>query len=169
MEGASAAFLKIPQLLFKDSQLATVKDASWELDDSGLQFHAKSTDVNFSVLPIISFAGEIDTSRITQPLKHYGVTAQVVDAYTETVNPVTGYGLRHRQNCINALNSAYAKLLTKCQRRKPVVVLVILANKDRKLYPEIKFWGDCQKGLTTICLTRQKFDKDWDKNAPNVW
>ena len=52
---------------------------------------------------------------------------------------------------------------------KPIsIIVVVLPEKDRRFYPEVKRWGDCIAGIPTFCITSKKIKIGADCMA-NVW
>jgi hypothetical protein len=42
---------------------------------------------------------------------------------------------------------------------RPSLVIVQLPKKDKDLYSHVKWWGDCDEGVATVCITYQKLAK----------
>lgn len=49
----------------------------------------------------------------------------------------------------------------------PSVIIVQLPYKDLTIYADLKWWGDCDKGVATSCITAAKFRKQ--VRSPTFW
>lgn len=82
-----------------------------------------------------------------------------LDAFATTVGT--------RANFVANLNTAYNTLLSDSRRNNtgdPPLVVVILSSKEPKTYAYLKWWGDCSKGIPTVCVTRATIDGQFRSN-----
>ncbi|KAI9646022.1 hypothetical protein NHQ30_005460 [Ciborinia camelliae] len=66
-----------------------------------------------------------------------------------------------------ASNTSLSAALTGLRRRNkgsnPTLLLVVVPNKDKRTYANIKWWGDCIVGIPTICISKDVLNKDEKK------
>ncbi|KAM0125610.1 hypothetical protein ACHAO1_010533 [Botrytis cinerea] len=67
----------------------------------------------------------------------------------------------YRQTCARTFENALRPVF-KGARTVPLV-MVVLPVRSRKLYPEIKRWGDCVIGIPTVCVLEKTLSKGGDR------
>jgi hypothetical protein len=58
--------------------------------------------------------------------------------------------LRSRSEVGDVLDAAFEEM----KDPKPKLVLIILPSKDTKFYAAVNWWGDCSRGVATVCVTK---------------
>lgn len=108
---------------------------------------------------------------ILQPqLRRYGFSTHVNSV--ASTSPRLG-----RQNIVNALNQAYAELRSSEKSenpdwKPPLILITFPQNANREdYYPDVKWWGDCIRGVPTMCLTYKslaRFPASCDKEEKEL-
>ncbi|ESZ91812.1 hypothetical protein SBOR_7807 [Sclerotinia borealis F-4128] len=62
----------------------------------------------------------------------------------------------YRQACTDSFNEALPGM---GGRQNVSLILVVLPERSRKLYPEVKRWGDCDVGIPKICVVEETLGK----------
>lgn len=83
-------------------------------------------------------------------LQSYGLGAQNIHALDCRTQ---GSGGNQRQNIANKLDDVWKKM------GEPKLLLIMTCDKDARVYGDIKWWGDCLRGIPTICVTYEVMDK----------
>ncbi len=52
------------------------------------------------------------------------------------------------------LDTAYDAMVRDLQPQERALIIAILPSKDATTYAHLKWWGDCRRGVPTICVTR---------------
>jgi hypothetical protein len=167
--------LQPPRLLFGSAPL-NVKNGGWNLQDV-TRFHSYGQPVR--ELYAIVLTKEVDGTgpkALFKEFQKYGMANS--DLKFEKVSctrvpTVDSSSSEYRRHCTDLLNDAYQYLIdNKSDEAVIPAILVILPSKDASLYAEVKWWGDCVKGVPTICITKQKIQKastDRGGLLANVW
>ncbi|CAG8960888.1 hypothetical protein HYFRA_00002425 [Hymenoscyphus fraxineus] len=152
--------LQPPLMIAKENDLAVVK-GGWRFNQSGSKgFHSSTR--NFNELPIIWFdrsngdklPGHV-TRRLRQVLNDYNVShpeSSVIKSIHEIKStPKRGDDpIKYRKDCQDILDECL-DTLEKQSEQGVNFLYIILKDKDANFYAEIKRWGDCVKGIPTIC------------------
>ncbi|TGO53459.1 hypothetical protein BOTNAR_0295g00060 [Botryotinia narcissicola] len=67
----------------------------------------------------------------------------------------------YRQTCSETFEKALGSVFK--STRKVPLIMVVLPERNRKLYPEIKRWGDCVKGIPTVCVVERNLSGGGDR------
>lgn len=169
-----------PSISYQTTRGNEVKPAlaSWNL--AGQSFLRGANSSTFKELPILWFVeeycphGSNSSQRIDPPtaesltlllrteLDRYKVTS----SKGKIVKPISAFGKipkynhedppeTYRNKCNEILESAILGL----SDQRPPIILIVLPNRDLRFYPEVKRWGDCQRGIPTVCITIEKLLK----------
>ena len=94
-------------------------------------------------------------------LSKYGLATNSIKAVD---CPYGNQGRRsQRANIVAALDNAFGRFKT-----PPTLLLVMVTSKDTSIYSDVKWWGDCKKGVPTICVTYDVLSQvvvTWDRRA----
>lgn len=93
-------------------------------------------------------------------LRSYGVnksntiTYEVMPCLVSAEQPDQSY----RNMCQRALDEMYNNFSDDLRQRKPSVIMIVFPGdqKNTRLHPETKRWGDCVKGIPTVCILEDK-------------
>ncbi|TGO08888.1 hypothetical protein BTUL_0187g00070 [Botrytis tulipae] len=67
----------------------------------------------------------------------------------------------YRQTCSETFEKALGSVFK--GTRKVPLIMIVLPERNRKLYPEIKRWGDCDKGIPTVCVVERNLSGGGDR------
>ncbi|TGO33935.1 hypothetical protein BHYA_0220g00100 [Botrytis hyacinthi] len=67
----------------------------------------------------------------------------------------------YRQTCSEAFEKALGSVFK--DTRKVPLIMVVLPERNSKLYPEIERWGDCDKGIPTVCVVEKNLSGGADR------
>lgn len=94
----------------------------------------------------------------TQVLRDCGITPGVRHAYHQC--PLLQPGPTTEAQNENTIRNGLNYFSTKSGDQRPKILLVIIPNTDKFVYSKIKYFGDTQAGIHTVCVVAGKFAKD---------
>ncbi|KAK4495381.1 hypothetical protein PRZ48_013712 [Zasmidium cellare] len=138
----AARKLQAPQLQYSRSNTITSDQGKWNL--KGVKFQTGGRLGKLFVIQITDRKTDTPaTDGLVRALSQYGVVC-------------TGSLCEDAANCGQAeLDRAYAALQRK-SGGSASVILVILPSDNIDNYSIVKWWGDCKRGVNTVCVTRGK-------------
>lgn len=92
-------------------------------------------------------------STVNASLTRHGFKIQRIEAYEAEIPNNFDQSIQSRVEFGRNLTKAWESL------GKPVFVMVQLPEKDIPIYASLKWWGDCEKGVRTVCVTSKKLEK----------
>ena len=184
----AAHFLSMPSLIFGNQVPVKITSASWNLYDKTFQQCAMNSK---RILPVIYFDGgdEVDvnyvlglTSKLRnhihacgmrpRPPPNFGRKSDIGVRLGKAKEPAWNEDIiTYRGECRQMLEDSWSGMgLTKNEEAQLVpVILVVLKDKNTRLYPEVKRWGDCWVGLPTICITLSNLQSSSAGLCANIW
>ena len=159
-----------PSLKFKDSKGSVrasevVKTGSWNLIDRSFVAGAKCYRCLHTIYLSEELVNVPDPTELRGSLRSYGISVDGANVALVTANVRMPGGQKtgqYRPNCQAQLDQGYHTLVSKSQQAGlslPTLVMVIIPTRSIPLYGEIKTWGDCVKGIPTVCITKKKLEK----------
>lgn len=94
----------------------------------------------------------------TTVLKECGITTGV--RHTSHQCPLLHPGPSAEAQNENIIRNGLSHFSTKLGDQRPKILLVILPNTDKFVYSKIKYFGDTQAGIHTVCVVASKFAKE---------
>ncbi|KAI1940571.1 hypothetical protein LOZ66_002167 [Ophidiomyces ophidiicola] len=144
-----------PNIQYK-SRNVTPKSASWNL--TGVQFPRGATLSQWTYLHL---PGEGQNMNIREKVKEFQQTAskqgmRVAEPLSSVNVNVIFKNNDSPEETASNVDAAFKQLLAKHRNLK--VLLVVLPKDDAALYNRVKYQGDIQHGIHTICVIATKFN-----------
>lgn len=94
----------------------------------------------------------------TQVLRDCGITPGVRHASLQC--PLVPLSPSAEAQNEQIIKNALGHFANKVGDQKPKILLVVIPNTDKFVYSKIKYFGDTQVGIHTVCVVAGKFAKD---------
>lgn len=94
----------------------------------------------------------------TQVLKECGITPGVRHTSHQCILLQPGPTTEAQNE--NTIKNGLSYFSTKLGDQRPKILLVVIPNTDKFVYSKIKYFGDTQAGIHTVCVVAAKFAKD---------
>lgn len=179
-----SALLEFPQIIYrnlKNTEYVSlpVSNAYWDISSvrfsrGASQNEKKEGEVD--TLDIINFAvedvEETEFEVLKGRLKAHGIFSEEIPIRVGKIDTRTLSQAQFRLDCTDAMNTAFEGICNSRHHQSKIVkvILVIIPEKGPTWYSEVKRWGDCVKGIPTICVTNKKYGLlSYQRFCDNLW
>ncbi|TGO21637.1 hypothetical protein BPAE_0208g00070 [Botrytis paeoniae] len=164
-----AGTLEAPTLLLSETDKVPARDSSWEMKFK----QCRKPGTGNTTLYVLWLRYdhiqeyeqkdmEIITDTLVRSLNEFGLKQISKRVFYQALVPDEAQEPeKYRQACANTFKSALRPVI---EGTKIVpLIMVVLPNRSRKLYPETKRWADCDIGIPTVCVVEENLSGAGDR------
>ncbi|KAF7867569.1 uncharacterized protein EAF02_009760 [Botrytis sinoallii] len=156
-------------LLFRETNEVAARDGAWDMKSK----RCREPGIENTTLYVLWLrhdeiqehtqnAMEEATHTLARSLEEFGLNHVEERVFCQAIVPEEKVDSEvYRQNCAKTFEEALGSVF-KGTGNVPLI-MVVLPERNRKLYPEIMRWGDCDKGIPTVCVVERNLSGGGDR------